>query len=216
MEKYGVKFEDMNRREKVKHIWEYYRWHILSTIIAIVVVASVGKVILFPEPPDEVDIVVAAQMYMNEEYTQVSNQFKEEFQTGLELVNTNWEDQETAMVMLQKIPLIITTDEMDIIGISEDQYMNFVQMYGQDMFTPLDEISELETLLEKYQDALVTCDFVVDEGEKISTEEHVYGIKVEKLSHIPCIEANESLIIGLTSKVKDLDKTITVLEYILE
>lgn len=217
MEKYGITFKEMTRKEKIKHIWEYYRWHILGSIIAVFMVGSIGKAILFPEPPDEVDIVVTAQMYVNQDYSDVADQFKEEFKTGLDLTNVNWDDAQTAMVMLQKVPLMITTNEIDIIGASVEQYMKFVQAYGQDMFIPLENIPELQDLLERYQDALVTCDFITDEeGQKVPTEEHVYGIRVEKLSNIPCVEANEPLIIGLTSKVKDLDKTITMLKYILE
>lgn len=217
MEKYGISFQEMNKKEKAKHIWEYYRWHILATIIAVVMVFSLGKTMLFPAPPDEVDIVIAAQMYLSADNSQVVNSFKEEFQTGLDLTSINWSDAQTSYVMLQKIPLMITTDEMDIFGSSVSQYTSFMQIYGEDMFTPLEDIPELQGLLEKYKDSLVTCNFTKDEdGNEVLTEEHVYGIRVEKLSNIPCIEANEPLIIGLTSKVKDLDKTISMLEYILE
>lgn len=217
MEKYGITFKEMNKKEKVKHIWEYYRWHILATIIAVVMIFSLGKTILFPEPPDEVDIVIAAQMYTNTDYNSVLQQFKEEFKTGLDLMNINWEDAESAFVMLQKIPLMITTDEMDIFGTSSDAYEDFVKIYGEDMFTPLEDIPALSDLLEKYKDNLITCDYVNDEnGNKIATENHVYGIRVDKLSNIPCIDANEEIVIGLTSRVKDLDKAIVMLKYILE
>ncbi|MBU3804535.1 MAG: hypothetical protein H9872_07245 [Candidatus Cellulosilyticum pullistercoris] len=217
MEKYGITFKEMNKKEKVKHIWEYYRWHILATVIAVVMIFSLGKTILFPEPPDEVDIVIAAQMHINTDYNSVLQQFKEEFKTGLDLMNINWEDAESAFVMLQKIPLMITTDEMDIFGTSSDAYEDFVKIYGEDMFTPLEDIPALSDLLEKYKDNLITCDYVNDEnGNKIATENHVYGIRVDKLSNIPCIDANEEIVIGLTSRVKDLDKAIVMLKYILE
>ena len=217
MEKYGITFEEMNKKEKIKHIWEYYRWHILATIIAVVMIFSLGKTILFPEPPDEVDIVIAAQMYTSIERESVIQKFKDEFKTGLDLTNVNWEDAQSSMVMVQKIPLMITTDEMDIFAASSDAYENFVQIYGEDMFTPLENIPALASLLEQYKDNLVTCDYVRDEnGNKIATQEHIYGIRVDKLSNIPCIEANEEIIVGLTSKVKDLDKAIDMLKYILE
>lgn len=217
MEKYGSTFREMNKKEKIKHIWGYYRWHILATIIAVVMIFSLGKTILFPEPPDEVDIVIAAQMYTSIERESVIQKFKDEFKTGLDLTNVNWEDAQSSMVMVQKIPLMITTDEMDIFAASSDAYENFVQIYGEDMFTPLENIPALASLLEQYKDNLVTCDYVRDEnGNKIATQEHIYGIRVDKLSNIPCIEANEEIIVGLTSKVKDLDKAIDMLKYILE
>ena len=217
MEKYGISFKEMNKKEKVKHIWGYYRWHILATIIAGVMIFSLGKTMLFPAPPDEVDIVIAAQMYTNADYNRVIQQYKDEFKTGLDLTNINWEDGQTSMVMFQKLPLMITTDEMDILGTSSATYEKFMQIYGEDMFTPLEDIPELSDLLEQYKDQLVRGDYVSDEeGNKVPTEEHVYGIRVDKLSNIPCIEANEEIIIGITSKVKDLDKAIVMLKYILE
>lgn len=217
MEKYGITFGEMNKKEKIKHIWGYYRWHILATIIAVVMIFSLGKTILFPEPPDEVDIVIAAQMYTSIERESVVQKFKDEFKTGLDLTNVNWQDAQSSMVMVQKIPLMITTDEMDIFAASSDAYENFVQIYGEDMFAPLEDIPALTSLLEQYKDNLVTCDYISDEnGNKIATQEHIYGIRVDKLSNIPCIEANEEIIVGLTSKVKDLDKAIDMLKYILE
>ena len=217
MEKYGVTFGEMNKKEKIKHIWGYYRWHILATIIAGAMIFSLGKTILFPEPPDEVDIVIAAQMYIGIERESVIQTFKDEFKTGLDLTTVNWEDPQSSMVMVQKIPLMITTDEMDIFAASSNAYEDFIQLYGEDMFTPLEDLPALSSLLEKYSDNLVTYDYVMDEnGNKIATQEHIYGIRVDKLSNIPCIEANEEIIVGLTSKVKDLDKAIDMLKYILE
>lgn len=217
MEKYGMRFEDMTKKEKVNHIWEYYKWHIIGTIITVVMAVSIGKAMLFPAPPDDVDIVVAAQMYTNLNSDAVIKEFKEKYQTGLDLTTINWNDAETAFVMIQKLPLMVSTEEMDIIAVSVETYDKFIQMYGTDMFTPLDIVPELSDLLEKYESQLVKSDFILDEeGNKVPTEEHVYGIKVDKLSNIPCIEAHEEIIVGLTSRVKDLDKTVTMLKYILE
>lgn len=217
MEKYGVTFKEMNTKEKIKHIWEYYRWHILSTIIGVAVIFSLGKTILFPAPADEVDIVIAANMHLGINDQEVVQQFKEEFNTGLDLSNTIWKDAQSSVIMLQKIPLMITTNEMDIFGATSETYENFMQIYGEDMFTPLEEVPALSELLEKYQDQLVSCNYVRDEeGRQIETQNHVYGIRVNQLSNIPCIEANEEIIIGLTSNVKDLDKAVDMLKYILE
>lgn len=219
MEHYGIQFKDMDKKQKVKHIWEYYRYHILATIIGIAVVFSVGKTMLFPEPPNEVDIVMAASMYIDSnQEEEVRQKFKDEFKTGLDLNVINWNgDTQFAMIMNQKIPMLFSTKELDIIAIQTENYDRFAKIYGKDMFAPLEEIPELTDLLEKYKDHLYVCDKVRDEeGNEMTTEEHVLGIKVNRFNNIPCIIESEEMVIGINPMAKDFEKTINMLKYILE
>ena len=218
MEQYGMRFEEMNKKQKVKHIWEYYRYHILATIIAVAVIGALGKSILFPPAPDEVDIMLEGQMYLDTNSTEVVNQFKEEFQTGVDFSNVNWDnDPEIASIMFQKIPLLVTTNELDVMAIADTTFEKFTQIYGEDMFMPLEEVPELKDLLEKYKDQLFTCDKTIDDdGNLIDAESHVYGIKVDHFSNLPCIIDNEEMIVGLNPKAKDFEKSVSMLKYILE
>ena len=218
MEHYGMRFKEMDKKQKVKHIWEYYRYHILATIIAVAVIGSLGKSILFPPPADEVDIMLAGQMYLDTNSTEVAEQFKEEFQTGLDFNNMSWDnDPQIASVMFQKIPLLITTNELDIMAIADTTFEKFTQIYGKDMFMPLEEVPELKDLLEKYKDQLFTCDKAIgDNGELVDAASHVYGIKVKQFSHLPCIIDSEEMIVGLNPKAKDFEKSVNMLKYILE
>lgn len=219
MEKYGISFKEMDKKQKVMHIWEYYRYHILSGIIAIFVTISLAKTIFFPAPPNDVDIMLAGKIYLEDTYTAVADEFKEKYKTGLDLTSVNWEeDPQIAGVMYQKIPLMLSTKEVDIVGISTSTYERFAEMYGEDMFMPMENIPELSSLLEKYEDHLYVSEKRVDEeGNKIDAEQkHVLGIKVEKFNNIPCLGANEEMIVGLNTGAKDLEKTINMLKYILE
>lgn len=218
MEQYGIKFEEMNKKQKVKHIWEYYRYHILSGIIGVIVLCSLGKTIFFPEPPNDVDIMFAGQIYVDSTSTLLAQEMKETYQTGIDFTNVNWEgDPEIAGVMLQKIPLLVTTDELDIMVIEDATFEKFAQNYRSDMFMPLEDVPELQDLLEKYKDSLYICDKVVDEeGELVDSEPHVYGIKTDTFSNLPCLIACEEMIVGLNPQAKDFEKTISMLKYILE
>jgi len=218
MEQYGIRFEEMNKQQKIKHIWEYYRYHILATIIAICMICSLGKSILFPPPPNDVDIMLVGQMYLDDTSSQVADEFKETFQTGVDFSNVNWEsDPEIASVMLQKIPLMVTTDELDIMAIATGTFERFSENYGADMFMPLEDVPELEDLLEKYKDSLYICNQMMDdEGNLVETEPHIYGIKVTEFSNLPCIIAVEEMIVGLNPQAKDFEKSISMLKYILE
>ena len=137
MEHYGIQFKDMDKKQKVKHIWEYYRYHILATIIAIGVVFSLGKTMLFPEPPNEVDIVMAGSMYIDStQEEQVRENFKEEFKTGLDLNAIDWNgDIQFAAIMNQKIPMLFSAKELDIVALQTETYERFAKTYGKDMPT---------------------------------------------------------------------------------
>ena len=219
MEQYGMRFEEMDKKQKINHIWEYYRYHILAVIIGVAVIGALGKTILFPEPPDDVDIMFAGQMYIDETAVEITENLKEEYGAGIDFSNVNWEgDVEVSSLMFQKIPLMITTDELDVMAIATSTYEHFATIYGQDMFMPLEDIPELSGLLEKYKDNLYICDKAVDdEGNLIDTEPHVLGIKTDTFSdNLSCIVASEEMIVGLNPQPKDLDKTISMLKYILE
>lgn len=219
MEQYGMRFNEMNKKQKINHIWEYYKYHILATIIAVIVCGSIAKNIFFPEPPNEVDILFAGHMYIDKNESEIKKYMKEEYSTGIEFNNINWEaDPEVASVMYQKIPLLIRIDELDIMAMPKDPYTQFVITYGEDMFIPLEEVPELSDLLEKYQDSLYVCDKIIDEDDNIiDVEPHVYGIKTDTFSsNISCIAASEEMVIGLNPNAKDLDKAISMLKYILE
>lgn len=218
MEQYGIQFKEMNKKQKTQHIWEYYRYHILSGIIAIVVAISLGKTIFFPEPPNDVDIMFAGQIYVDSTSALLAEEMKETYQTGIDFTNVNWEgDPEIAGLMLQKIPLMVTTDELDIMVIADEIFEKFSYNYRSDMFMPLEDVPELQDLLEKYADSLFICDKVVDEdGNLVDSEPHVYGIKTDKFSNLPCLIACEEMIVGLNPQAKDFDKAISMLKYILE
>ena len=219
MERYGTQFKDMDNKQKVKHIWEYYRYYILATIIGIAVVFSLGKTMFFPEPPNEVDIVMAGSMYIDPATEEeVRNKFKEEFKTGLDLNAINWDtDMQFAMVMNQKIPMLFSAKELDIVAIQTETYDRFAKIYGKDMFAPLEEIPELKDVLEQYKDSLYICDKKRDEeGNEIPTDEHVLGIKVNKFKNISSIIESEEMVIGMNPQAKDFEKTINMLKYILE
>lgn len=217
MEQYGKCYKDMNRKEKIEHIWEYYRWNIFAVIVSILVGGSLLKTILFRTPPDALDIVVVNSMATNNKMTEVTEEYKEKFDVGLVLTNMDWNDYEMVTIMHQKIPLLLTADEMDIIGVTDEEYKQLMRAYGEDMFLPLEEIEGLEDILEKHKDNLLISDYRVDEkGNKTETSKHVYGIKLDKLSHMPCIDKSLPIGLGITPQVKDLDKAVEMFKYIVE
>ena len=69
MEKYGISFKEMDKKQKVKHIWTYYRYHIIAGIIACFMIFNFGKTIICPETPKDVEVVMVGPLLINDEKT---------------------------------------------------------------------------------------------------------------------------------------------------
>lgn len=218
MEKYGKNFKELTFKQKVSHIREYYGWPIVSVIIGIIVIVSLGISIFTPEKVHDVDIVLAGKMSYDDSETEVIESYEELFNADLVLSSVNWESMsELEMVMIQKIPLLVQTNELDVLGLDPSMFENYTKQYGTDLFLPLEEIPEFKGLLEKYEDRLVTYNQRYNEDEAlVETEEHILGIRISKFANIPCIRANDEFIIGVTTKVKNVEKTAQLLEYLLD
>lgn len=52
MEKRLINYEDLTRSEKIDHIWEYYKFHIISVIVALLFVYSLLNHYIFNPPPE--------------------------------------------------------------------------------------------------------------------------------------------------------------------
>ncbi|MDF2593990.1 MAG: hypothetical protein K0R69_331 [Clostridia bacterium] len=226
MEKYGASFKELSFKKKISHIWEYYRWHIIGSIIGIIVLGNLVVTILTPQKNYSVDVVVAGRLASDETQPQVIEKFENELDTSLNIASVDFANMgQLEMVMMQKIPLLMRTNELDILILSKDAYMNYLNQGGIDMFMPLDTIKELTPLLEEKKDSLITSeDIKLEEtdpsGEtkikKLEGENHVYGITVNKLNNIPCIAFTEELVVGVTSVAKDIPRTAEMLDYLVE
>lgn len=217
MEKYGISFKEMNKKQKVKHIWTYYRYHILASIIALIVVGSLGKSIFFPKPANLVEVIISGPLYLNDEQYTVSDKFESDYRIGLSVTSLNWESgDQMVTAMYQKIPALLTAKSLDILALPVSQYEEFTKIHGENMFVPLENVPELSKVLEEQADNLFTYDKGIDEeGNTIDAQEHIYGIKVQSFPTISCIDYNEEMVIGLTSTMKDRERSIKVFEYLL-
>lgn len=217
MEKYGISFKEMNKKQKVKHIWTYYRYHILASIIAIIVVGSIGKSIFFPKPANLVEVIISGPLYMNDGQYTVAEKFETDYRIGLSLTALDWESSDQMVTaMYQKIPALLTAKSLDILALPVSQYEEYTKIHGEDMFVPLEDVPELSKVLEEQKDNLFIYDKGIDEeGNIIDAKEHVYGIKVKSFPTISCIEHNDEMVIGLTSTMKDRDRSIKVFKYLL-
>lgn len=216
MEQYGKKFEELNFKEKLEFIREYYLWYIVATLIGVFVLGSFLFSAFSPKETYPVNALVAGAINYDESVEEVDTFYKENFQTDLSLSILDFENfGELENAMLQKISIMVQTRDLDIFAMSSEVFEVYASQRGT--LAALDEIPELAGLLEKYEDRLVTWDQkFTDTNELVDVEEHVYGIKVSNFPNIPCITMDDDLIITVTGVVDDMPNTIETLEHILE
>lgn len=220
MEKYGKSFKEMGFKEKVEHLWEYYRKPALFVAVAAVLLIELIIAIATPREVNTVDITLAGKIYTDDQIAQeqMINEYKEKFDVGLTITAVDWtRSTEMELATAQKVALQITTKELDILGLPPEAFDNYLRETGKDMFMALDEIPQCQELLEEYKDQLVIAGYNKDENFNITEgEQHVYGIKVSEIDNIPGSILNEEIVLGITTTVKDIDKTVEMMRYLLE
>lgn len=205
------KFKEMNTKQKVGYIWEYYRYAILGTIIGIFLVSQIVTTMLKPKDNFDAHVVVTSKMVIDSAKMEEEEQFfKENFNTDLYYLPADWSQMDSQMVLNDQLMMLkIQVREVDIFAMSEDRYSKYMEIEGFDPFLALDEVPEMAPLLEQYKDSLLTATSLED------GKEHVYGIKVDKLEHLEGGITSEPLVISLISVPKNIDKAVEIIDYLI-
>lgn len=206
------KFKNMKGKEKITYIWEYYRWHIIGTLVGAFIVWTLGSAILRPRPPVyPVDVAVAGLLGIEQEAeNSLVDTFNTELNAGLHIMPTDWSrPSQSSIATDQKMMLMIQVRELDLFVMSEQKYSTYTQIEDFDALTALDQFKELAPILDKYKDSLLTA------KSKETGEEHVYGIKVKELSKLKGMEFGEPFVISLINPSKDTNAGIKIIQYLL-
>ncbi len=171
-----IPFKDLSFKQKLIHIWEYYKWHIIIPIVAIASAISIGLAV-YENCKDSILYAV----FINTQLTDTSgNALMEEFvdyagfdMTGkkVTLDTTLYINQKNSDInsvsSSQKLLAMFTSIEMDVIICNEG---NFDYYAAQDSFVELSEVLPADFLSE-HEDLLLTA--VGKDGE-----EHTFGLSL--------------------------------------
>lgn len=205
------KFKAMTSKQKVEYIWEYYRWHIVGTIIGLFVVGQIIHFATTPKPSFDAHLIVTARMVLDTEKAEEDEKyFRETFNTDIYYLPADWSviDQ-TTIVNDQLLMLKMQVREADLFAMSKSRYDKYMEIEGFDPFMPLEEVPGLEAILEEHKDNLLVATGIEDQ------KEHVYGIQIEKTDVLHA-DIKEPLIISIMDTPKNMEKTIQIIEYLLQ
>lgn len=172
-----IPFKELNPKQKLTHIWEYYKWHIIIPIVAVLSAVSIG-IGVYNNMKDSVLYAV----FINTQLTDTTGEaFMDEFvdYAGLDMkgkkitldttlyINQKNSDM-NSVSSSQKLLAMFTSIEMDVIVCNQD---NFDYYAAQDSFVELSEVLP-QDFLDAHQELLL--DAVGKDGE-----EHTFGISLD-------------------------------------
>ncbi len=171
-----IPFKDLTFKQKMIHIWDYYKWKIILPVLILVCSVSIGFTI-YENSRDSLLYAVFINAQMTEvENTAFMNEFtdyaglnmkgkKITLDTTLSIDQKN--SDMTSVSSNQKLLAMFTSIEMDVIICDKD---NFEYYAAQDSFTELSDVLP-EDFLEAHKDLLLGA--AGKDGE-----EHAFGLSL--------------------------------------
>lgn len=222
------KFKEMDFKEKVQHIVEYYKYHILAGIITVIVIFSFLNMWVFnPRAVPSSSIVLSSQYVDGDGQSQLMT----EIQTDLpELMTDNREVtvmsipmsdnsmDPTAMAMVQKMAALVAASDIDLI-IGDEKTMRTYAARGY--FTEFKEVLDTETY-ESLKNDLIKSDVILEsdydeEGNMVikEKEEREVLLKHNSSQLKQALPLEQDIYIGFMVNSKRIEDSVTVLKYLI-
>lgn len=218
MERYGKSFKEMNFKEKVAYLWEYYRNIALVSIIILILIVGLIVGARSSSKDRSLDITLAGKLDIQNIQVADLTKLEEDLDVAFEFHPVDWRQEDSlALSVRQRMTLQMKVSKLDILGLPDYKFEDYLKANASAMYMQLDELPEFQEILQEYKDQLVIKGYNVDENNNIiEDEEHVYGIRISKIDNIPGITLDEDLVLGVTTSVKDTHKAAEMMRFLLE
>ncbi len=212
-----TKFKQLTKKEKVEHIWEYYRFHIIGGGLAIFMLGALLIQMFGPQPPEAVVNLVIMGLYDHDD--EKLNSFEKEIENiinngedGKVEVDTfmvDWNTPSTMEVaMNQKLMLMFQAREIDVMIIEEEKYDQYITNIEDSIYESLDDKPELIQLLQDNEDILVKRKV---EGD---TKEQVYGLYAKDNPKLQGIGLSDNYVISIPVIAENKINAIKTIEWL--
>jgi hypothetical protein len=220
-EKMKLLYKELDRKEKIEFIFEYYKLHMIGGVVALVIIFSILNMYIFnPNPTPILDITLVTEYYDEE----VANQLKVELESLLieedanetifiEFLNMGaGSDPQMLMAMTSKFMGKASVGDLDILLMNQEYFDNLVRDSG---FISLEGLfsKEVEAIFEPYK--------VIDpnSGEWVS-------VRVETLGQFKNITGNSfsngddvpyyPVYLGIFGSSTRIDNAVLAIEFLLQ
>lgn len=214
-----IPFRELSLKQKLEHIWIYYKWKIILPILSIVAAVSIG-ISVYENSKDSLLYAVFLNSGFNDE---TSDAFMDDFidyaeldmkrskvtlDASMYIHRTDGTSDTSSVSSGQKLLAMFTSIEMDVI--IGDQ-ANFEYYAKQGSFVALDEIFP-EEFLQEHTDRLVVTE---DPDEK----EVCLGIRItdsRKLKDIGAYQDEEPIILAVPVTHMEDENIVKFVNFLLE
>ncbi len=212
-----IPFKKLSFKQKLQHIWIYYKWHIIVPVALVAAVISVSSTIYENTKDSLLYAVFLNSQFDDETGDAIMNEYLD--YADIELKHSRvtldssmhiYRDKKgdtNSLASNQKLLAMYTTIEMDVLIGDKD---NFVYYAAEGSFAPLSDVLSSE-LLTKYKDLLV-------ETEGTDGKSDVYGIDVSaspKLAEYKAYPDIDTLILAIPVTHMEDENIVTFIEFLL-
>lgn len=209
------KLKDMNTKQKFEFIWDYYRFHIIGTIIIIAIVTSFT-----------IDIIKSKETILNitalGEYMDMDRKDILENKVNAELIKDEQNKKqilfdflvkqkdmrdEYSMASVQKLQASIAAKDVDVLILDKSDFEIYA---SQGTFMKLSQLSNFQQL------NIPEKDLVKYQAKDIDSKEEIYGINAESLPVLKELKYNsKDKILCIVVNTQRLDKVSEFLNWFL-
>lgn len=172
-----IKWKDMNRKEKWGYFWEYYKIHVIVTVIVIIAVTSIIHAVVTDKPYAFYGMMINAMVLdgssVEEDFSKYAEIDAGTYDCFIDTTSTLslTSSSEYELATAQKLIALVQTKELDVVTINSSLFSNYA---GNEMFADLRTVMTGEELA-AYGDNIyyvdsASFDSVEDETEDISAE----------------------------------------------
>ncbi len=200
-----VDLKKMSRKEKIEYIWDYYKIHIIATLIAIFAVSSFIY-----------SYVTKVEYVFN--ITILSNDMDENTRANLEKQITNYvvgKSEKRKQAAVEVMPITDTGNSSPMTAQFMQKFM--VKLAAGEIDLVIFDRSMLETYTK--QEALIKLDDIVNDksvqGVSDSTK-GVYAVEADNIKILRDAGFNtKDKVVGITSSGKQKEKAVSVLKWMI-
>lgn len=209
------KLKDMNTKQKFEFIWDYYRFHIIGTIIIIAIVTSFTIDII--KSKETILNITALGEYMDMDRKEIlenkvnaelikDEQNKKQILFDFLVKQKDMRD-EYSMASVQKLQASIAAKDVDVLILDKSDFEIYA---SQGTFMKLSQLSNFAQL------NIPEKDLVKYQAKDIDSKEEIYGINAESLPVLKELKYNsKDKILCVVVNTQRLDKVSEFLNWFL-
>lgn len=215
-----AKFQEMERKQKVEYIWEYYKLHIIFSVVGLIILGSLLNTwFINPPPKTAVHVVFMGTGISSDGAEKLEEELnplivtkemgnKKVFVSTYYMTSGGTGDPQLDMATQTKFLANISANELDILVVDEGQFKDLAT--SQQTLMPLDQILPADMLVQ-LEDKLIRLKSAED------TEEQIYGIDVTDNEKVASVAVGEGKkVMGVLVNTVRREETLKTLKWFLD